>query len=354
MRTTLKMLLKKQALTGAYGGVQCCLCSTYSTSTSPAVLPIPRARPAESNNKKRKIASGQWRGYATVRGSKSYDFRDNMNWPCNHKPKPLSHPSPYDIFELEKGAVYSKHKFYELVKIYHPDRHNSASLDQPIHKLTHVERTERYRLVVQANEILSDPVKRKAFDATGAGWGAKATIVHGASRPWRADSADSPYANATWEDWERWYAKTGNHPDGPQAYEGTYFNHNAFASFVILVAIITGVLQATRAGTSAGSVEERARAFTAQTHQFMNDRRVENADYLNSEGRHGVRPKPTTPVLGPAADERVKHFLQRRDPSRSGLKEEEESHYRHHFSGQNFLPPPKSAKVSQSRANNEV
>jgi curved DNA-binding protein CbpA len=349
------MLLKKQALTGAYGGFQCCFCSTYATSTSPAVLPIPRARPAGPQNKKRKVAGTSWRGYATVRGSKSYDFRDNMNWPCHTKAQPSSHPSPYDIFELERGAVYSKHKFYELVKIYHPDRHNSVGIDQPIHKLTHFERIERYRLVVQAHEILSDPVKRKAYDATGAGWGAKTSEVSGTSRPWRADSTDSPYANATWEDWERWYAKTNTGPNGPQAYEGTYFNHNAFASFVILVAIITGVLQATHAGTSASSVEERARAFTAQTHQFMNDRRVENAHYYDSDDGHGVRQKPITPVLGPAADERVRHFLQRRDPSRSGLKEEEEEHYRHHFNGQNFPPPPKPVRtIRQTRADDDV
>lgn len=351
------MLLKKQAVVGAYGGFQCCFCSTYATSTSPTVLPVPRARPARPDKKKRKILSIHGRGYATVRGSKSYDFRDNMNWPCHHKSKASPQPSPYDIFELERGAVYSKHKFYELVKMYHPDRHSSASLDQPIHKLTHIERTERYRLVVQAHEILSDPVKRKAYDATGAGWGAQSSVGSNFHQKYRADTPDSPYANATWEDWERWYARNNTTRDGPgpQAYEGTYFNHNAFASFVILTAILTGVLQATQAGSTAGSVEERAKAFTAQTHHFMNDRRVENAQYLDSEDGHGVRPKPATPVLGPAADERVKHFLQRRDPGRSGLKEEEESHYKHHFAGQNFLPPPKPNKrVSPARTNDEA
>lgn len=350
------MLLKKQAILGAYGGFQCCFCTTYVTSTSPAVLPIPRARPADSSNKKRKISGTQWRGYATVRGSKSYDFRDNMNWPCHHKPKPEVHPTPYDIFELERGAVYSKQKFYELVKMYHPDRHSGIAPDQPIHKLSQVERTERYRLVVQAHEILSDPVKRRAYDASGNGWGAQSSAGSGFTRTYSTDATDSPYANATWEDWERWYARTASpHRSGPQAYEGTYFNHNAFASFVILVAIITGVLQATHAGTSAGSVEERAKAFTAQTHQFVSDRKVENVRYIDNEGRHGMRPKAIAPVLGPAADDRVRHFLQRRDPNRAGFKEEEESTYRQHFPDQNFLPPPKPNRViSSTRTDNEV
>lgn len=350
------MFLRKQVFSEAYSGLQCCFCATYTTSTSPAVLPIPRARSVQPDYTRRKTIWAQWRGYATVRGSKSYDFRDNMNWPCLHEPKRSVQPTPYDIFELERGAAYSKHKFYELVKIYHPDRHGIATSDEPIYTLSHVERLERYRLVVQAHEILSDPAKRRAYDATGAGWGAKVSTAPGFSRTYHTDSPDSPYANATWEDWERWYARTSHpHREGPQAYEGAYFNHNAFASFIILVAIITGVLQATHAGTSAGSVEERARAFTAQTHQFMSDRKVENAQYYNSEDSHLPPSKPVAPVLGPAADERVRHFLHRRDPSRYGLKEEEESHYRQHFAGQNFLPPPKPTRaVRNAKTNDEA
>lgn len=261
-----------------------------------------------------------------------------MNWPCHKAPKSNA-PSPYDILELEKGATYSKHKFYELVKIYHPDRHGCAGPDEPIHTLTQVERLERYRLVVQAHEILSDPTKRRAYDVTGAGWGAKASGPAYAQAQWAAGNPESPYANATWEDWERWYAKSSTpNGGGPQAYEGTYFNHNAFASFVILVAVISGVLQATNAGTHASSVEEKAKAFTAQTHKFMNDRKVDNASYLTNEGSHGI-PEPAVPLLGPTADERVRHFLERRDPNRYGLKETEEGHYRLHFSGKNYAPP---------------
>ncbi|KPI34947.1 uncharacterized protein AB675_3818 [Cyphellophora attinorum] len=338
------MLLKRQALSGAYGGFQCCFCSTYTTSTSPTVLPIPRARPS----KRRNTGTGtQERRYATVRDSsrKSYDFRDNMNWPCYDRPSQSTSqqspttPSPYDILELEKGAAYSKHKFYELVKIYHPDRHNSTPADQPIHTLTRVERLDRYRLVVQAHEILSDPAKRHAFDMTGAGWGSK-TVTTTYARGYDYAANESPYANATWEDWERWYKQTG-HPaygHGPGPSEGVYFNHNAFASLVIVVAVISGVLQATHVSSSADGVEERARAFTAQTHKFMNDRKVENATYFDSEGSHGT-PEPVVPLLGAAADERVRHFLARRDPNRYGLKEEEEEHYRLHFQGKNFAPP---------------
>lgn len=334
------MLLKKQPLLGACSTFQCGFCSHYTTSTSPAVLPIPRARPAQCRDKKRQRTGVQQRSYATVDGKKAYDFRDNMNWPCHREPSQSSRtPSPYDILEVERGAVYSKHKFYELVKIYHPDRHGSAGPDQPIHTLSRIERLDRYRLVVQAHEILSDPARRRAYDVSGAGWGSKAAATTTYARGFSSGNPESPYANATWEDWERWYAKTAHpHSAGPQTYKGTYFNHNAFASFVIIVAVISGVLQATHAGTSASSVEERAKAFTAQTHKFMNDRKVENAQYLETEGTHGT-PEPVVPVLGASADERVRHFLARRDPNRYGLKEEEEGHYRLHFANKNFAPP---------------
>jgi curved DNA-binding protein CbpA len=319
--------------------LQSFICSTYHTSTSPAVLPIPRARPGSSSDERHRCSSTRGRGYATVRRTTSYDFRDSMNWPCHRQSKPSGQPSPYDIFDLEHGAAYSKQKFYELVKVYHPDRHNSAAPEEPIHTLSALERIERYRLVVQAHEILSDPVRRKAYDATGAGWGGNAPRSTGPRDgpfSYNADHPESPFGNATWEDWERWYAKTSHpHASGPQRYQGAYINHNIFASFIIFTAILTGILQAVHAGSSATGVEERALAFTAQTHQFLNERQGENKRYSSEDTSHGLAVQRRQPVFGPASENRIRHFLERRDPNRYGLKDEEESHYRLHFSGKN-------------------
>jgi curved DNA-binding protein CbpA len=233
-----------------------------------------------------------------------------MNWPCRSAPWT---PSPYEIFDLDRKANYTKHKYYELVKIYHPDRSGSCG------DLTHVERLERYRLVVQAHEILSDPIKRRAFDSTGAGWGER-----NATRYTRGySSADGKtyghgpehdstiFNNATWEDWERWYRRNDN--PSKQAYGGTYVHPNAFASFVIILAVISGILQATRAGQYSGKLEEKARAFTEETSRFMADR----ADHFQE---HQV-----------TREGRIKHFLEKRDPSKYGLKDEEEEAYRNHF-----------------------
>jgi len=248
-----------------------------------------------------------------------------MNWPCR-KHAGWS-PSPYDIFDLERGAEYTKHKFYELVKLYHPDRHGNGNAAGD--GLSYVERLERYRLVVQAHEILSDPVKKRAYDAHGAGWGEGRTATRhtrgysssadGKTYGFGPDHDSSIFGNATWEDWERWYRR--NDESSKQAYSGVYAHQNAFASLVILLAVISGVAQATRAGQYSGAAEEKARVFTEETNKFLASR----AEHF---ARHGA-----------TADGRIKHFLEKRDPSLSGLKDEEEETYRKHFANEQMIMP---------------
>lgn len=247
-----------------------------------------------------------------------------MNWPCR-KSSPWT-PSPYEIFDLARGAVYSKHKYYELVKIYHPDRKRVG----PAEAISHGERLERYRLVVQAHEILSNPAKRRAYDASGAGWGSSRAASrhsrgfdngHGQRYGFGPDEDSSIFKNATWEDWERWNRRHDN--PNKQAYGGTYVHPNTFASFVILIAVLSGVYQATRAGQYSGRLEEKTRAFTEETSRFLASRAEEyQENQLDSKGR-------------------IKHFLAKRDPSKSGLKDEEAAAYRKHFADQqNSRPTP--------------
>jgi curved DNA-binding protein CbpA len=320
-------MLKKRGLLSTYSCLQCCS-SVHPTAakTPPSSLFPPRARPIKSPR-----TSSQWRSYADVRHPREPDFRDNMNWPAQKTPSAI--PTPYEIFAIERGAVYSKHKFYELVKTYHPDRHGHD--DTFCGGISHVEKLERYRLVILAHEILSDPIKRRAYDSYGAGWGEHGRESTRHTRGYYSPTSDrpygtgpgcdnSPFANATWEDWERWYRRSEHTPK--QAYAGNYFNPNAFASFVILLAVITGVAQATRAGQYSGSLEEKAQVFTEETSRFLSSRAdhyVENR--LSSDGR-------------------VKHFLQKRDPSTCGLKDEEEEAYRTHFAPDAPTPPKAPSK----------
>lgn len=153
-------MLKNNYLVGAYHGLQrCCYCSsnpspTSISSTSPHNLPVQRARPRpQYANKRRRVtepSSWPWpsrRHYATVRDTGGVDFRDNMNWPCRNGqsvhatgPNPFV-PSPYEIFDMQRRDTYGKHtklKYYELVKIYHPDRSGTRC-----EGLSSVERLER-------------------------------------------------------------------------------------------------------------------------------------------------------------------------------------------------------------------
>lgn len=269
-----------------------------------------------------------------------------MNWPCK---KNLGAdkftPSPYEIFDMHRSSVYSKQKFYELVKIYHPDRSNHVT-DCEITQYERLERVSlhisaltlanklKYRLVVLAHEILSDPHKRSAYDAYGAGWGAKQRPVPAQhSRGFSSSTGkyygrgaeydSTPFSNATWEDWERWYRR-----DAPQSarqqYTGTYLNPNAFAALVVALAVVSGVVSATRAGQYSASLGEKQLAFTEETNRFMTERANNLVDNRLDKNA------------------RVKHFLEKRDPTRYGLKEEEEIEYRRHFGGTNGLPPDRS------------
>src|SRR5690554_4812441 len=63
------------------------------------------------------------RAYAMVADGRSRDApHPNIPWPEVSSANAI--PSPYEIFNQKKGSPYSKRRFYELVKIYHPDRHS--------------------------------------------------------------------------------------------------------------------------------------------------------------------------------------------------------------------------------------
>ena len=152
-------MLKKTSLVSAYNGLQhCSFCCSHSTtanisSTSPQNLPAQRARPQAERVRKRQRVSEplSWlsrRSYATVRGSNGVDFRDNMNWPCRNG-QPVSTtgsnpsvPNPYEIFDMHRAERYgrsTKLKYYELVKIYHPDR-TSVSDNSGLNRMELLER----------------------------------------------------------------------------------------------------------------------------------------------------------------------------------------------------------------------
>jgi curved DNA-binding protein CbpA len=230
------------------------------------------------------------RFYATTHDA--YD--DDFSWPA------ASSFTPYDLLKQRQGAPYSKSRFYDLVKIYHPDRPcNGHPLCKDISPQV---RLRRYRLLVTANEILSDPVKRAAYDQFGDGWSLDPRSS--TSRAWHPGMREygPMYANATWEDWERWHNRHG--PSQRQ-----FVDHKTFVAFLILIALFGGTVNATWIGQRNATYEQKLREVNDQSSRFLAGRRENTAGQMKS------------------SEARVQHFLIRRDPSGSGLKEEEQPVY---------------------------
>ena len=229
-----------------------------------------------------------------VRDSHSRHNHGNLRWPEVTPANAI--PSPYQIFNQKKGSPYSKRRFYELVKIYHPDRHD---LDEEEDGLSHTTKLERYRLIIAANDILSDPVKRGAYDCYGAGWNGQPDVVspRQASEGWGGHNGrgwgggpGGPSHNATWEDWERWYQR-----DSKGKQEPRYVSNSAFVSLIVIFAAIGGISQATRVGNSSMNFMEQRDALHSSISKDLMRRRKETS-------------------ASPNRDERIRRFLEHRDP----------------------------------------
>ncbi|KAI1258733.1 hypothetical protein F5Y18DRAFT_326808 [Xylariaceae sp. FL1019] len=209
------------------------------------------------------------RSYASVSDSrKEHDFsaRDDHQWPSG------PHPTPYEIFAQPRHARYNKVIYYELVKIYHPDRAH-VSVNSSVSPAV---RLERYRMIVAANEILSDPVKRKAYDLYGAGWDSNRSmqsLYREADKRWRNEPGN-PSMNATWEDWDRWYReKNGEKP--PQT--PMYMSNELFVVVLCAFVVAGSMAQARRANSNSMSIVEMREQSSMAISGDMSKRRNEQA-----------------------------------------------------------------------------
>lgn len=247
--------------------------SITSSSIPPSTIP-PRPRKKTSSPPKSWQSS---RHYATVRDGPR-DHSDGAHIPC----WPVSNtPTPYEIFDQAKSAPYSKKTFYQLVKLYHPDRHHHTSHINGA--MPHNAKLERYRLVVAANDILSDPAKRRAYDLYGSGWGGQDDMrnnLREADKEWRSRPGSAAH-NATWEDWERWHEKQRS--DGKKQ-DPVYMPNGMFVVSIVIFVMIGGWGQATRAGSHGMKLVEMQEKKDSRIGEDMWNRKREKA-YLTREGR---------------------------------------------------------------------
>ncbi|EED19447.1 Hsp40 co-chaperone Jid1, putative [Talaromyces stipitatus ATCC 10500] len=248
------------------------------------------------------------RHYASVH-SEHFNSGDHQ-WPTT--------PSftPYEVLRQEPAAPYSKRYYYELVKIYHPDLQNEDRTT--LKNVSEEVRLQRYRLVVAAHEILSNPKKRAAYDRDGSGWHTHPDHPDSKLSPktyaCSADADSSIFNNGTWEDWERY--RNRNNPKQVQM-----VSHGTFISFIVLLVLFGGFAQASWITQTQLGLDQRVQEMNAKSARLLAKRR-QQTDELKSR------------------EHRVQSFLMRRDPTGSGLKEEEENVYRQALDRQSRLPCP--------------
>jgi len=235
------------------------------------------------------------RGYETVK--KDEPFIDQ--WPQPLHPNKL--PSPYQILDHKRGTTYSKARFVELVKLYHPDRTDHPAHASLCKSLPAPVRLERYRLIIAAHAILSDPYKTTAYDLHGAGWAGQPDVIR-ARYP--GYGPDSPMSNATWEDWEAWYQRQRTKAgEKPQRQKPAFMSNGAFISLIGVLAALGGIGQAARADITTKSVLQLREEADEEAKREMKRVREEARGFTKGE--------------------RIENFLRSKDPvadSHEGLR----------------------------------
>lgn len=161
-------------------------------------------------------------------------------------------PTPYEIFHIQHSASNAeiKRRYYELVKIYHPDRiQNPTALEN-----------ERFHKIVAANDLLCDKSRRSAFDKYGIGWqwagsGRHSKVYAGQMRGSRFDQYNRSRRADHQEtaQWDHFY--TGNKAEDGDT---RYMSNTNFIGFIVFLSTIGAVIQAARLGKASVEINERA------------------------------------------------------------------------------------------------
>ncbi|KAG6010538.1 hypothetical protein E4U21_005889 [Claviceps maximensis] len=192
-----------------------------------------------SHEPRARLGKDRARCYATQSSKPTEPSEATPPWPRT------AQPTPYEILGIQRGAPYTKRRFYQLVKLYHPDTHDRQDAETPTSRqqLSNATRLERYRLIVAANDVLSDPQKRRLYDHHGIGWthDHRPHDLREADRAWRQQPGNAS-RNATWEDWERWRNERNGKPSEPM-----YMSNGTFAALVVCMCMIGALAQMSRA-----------------------------------------------------------------------------------------------------------
>ncbi|KAJ4398222.1 J domain-containing protein 1 [Neurospora sp. IMI 360204] len=199
-----------------------------------------------------------------------------LHWPAS------KNPTPYDIFGQSKNDPYNKRRFHELVKLYHPDRHPHPGLRD----IPHPTKLERYRLVVAANDILSNTQKRRMYDLYDFGWSNHPDLrnddVRSTHNAWHRRPGNASM-NATWEDWEQWRNEQESGGTGQQQ-KPIFVSNGAFVVIVSFFVVIGSWQHATHGVQSGVALVDAHEQTNAAINKELRQRYGETAG-LGREAR---------------------------------------------------------------------
>lgn len=219
--------------------------------------------------------------------SSATGFNGRKEIPDHHSWPSAPDPTPYMILGVQPGESYSKSRYYDLVKIYHPDCYRTVASSLPDEI-----RTQRYRLVVAAHELLADPAKRYAYDSYGLGWihPRRPTIRRRAYGSWQHYTEGSEGSDA---------------PAAPFSWKGD-LQHRRLALLVIVIAFF---MQCCSFVVQNYKIDIQTRRLDDQCRRLLQSRRRRAND------------------LG-LLDAQTESFLLKRDPTGTGVTKAEEAAYR--------------------------
>ncbi|GAA6028659.1 hypothetical protein JCM8097_007334 [Rhodosporidiobolus ruineniae] len=166
------------------------------------------------------------RAFSPFSSTRTFSFTSALHAEVvNSLPFPTkSNPTPFDIFHfspsepLDRAKV--KGRYLDLVKLYHPDRAVAAASAEGAtggkKEQASLKAAERFVLVQQAYELLSDPRRLDLYRRSGIGWGK--TAGYGSSSSSGSGGAPSPWSQSTPE----YHFRRGRPMSGTYGRSGAY------------------------------------------------------------------------------------------------------------------------------------
>ncbi|RIA94229.1 DnaJ domain-containing protein [Glomus cerebriforme] len=207
------------------------------------ILPIPRTFSTKCIYEKSAILTGV---YSFSR--KSFSNKHDRHYVTTNDElrewTKIPSPTPFDIFALPRTASEEeiKSRYYELVKIHHPDKSDDKS-------------PEQFRKVVNAYEILNNRHKREMYLRFGVGWDLPATTSSNISYGSRFTGSKYNSNYAHYQGWEDNHTYKGEFSTTERFMSNPYF-----AAFVITAMLFGVAIQYMRLESSIGrmrAAEER-------------------------------------------------------------------------------------------------